>query len=171
MARNETEREDFLREAVGLEPRGELRCEGLPELLTVGYRTGGALSVYFGQDPVYQFDGAGRLRRAFVEGLLFRSERGTLARLRRERTEDAVLLVRHDLESGELAEFRERMLQLLGKLHRTLELNAYEVVRSMPDGPDAPDWRGLLLPNLLLIAGADPWMAGPIVGRKLGKIG
>jgi hypothetical protein len=171
MARNETEREDLLREAVGLDPRGELRCEGLSGLVTAGYRTGGALSLYFGQDPVYQFDGAGRLRRAFVEGLLFRSERGTLARLRRERTDDAVLLVRHDLEAGELAEFREQMLRRLGQLQRALELENFEVVRSVPDGQEAPDWRGLLLQNLQLINGADPWMAGPIVGRKLGKIG
>lgn len=169
MARNEAEREDLLREAVGLVPRAEFCCEGMSERLTAGYRIGGALSLYFGQDPVYQFDGAGRLRRAFVNELLYRSERGTLARLRRERTGDSVMLVRSDLAAGELAEFRERMLQQLLPLRRVLESDSFEVLRSVSDGPEAPDWRGLLLANLRLIEGADPWMAGPIVGRKLGN--
>jgi hypothetical protein len=169
MARNESDREDLLREASALVPRGELRVAGFPELLTVGYRVGGALSLYFGQDPVYQFDASGRLRRGFVEGLLYRSEPRTLARLQRVREEGSVVLLRHDLNAVELSEFRGRMQQHLEALRLALERGDWEVLRSVPNEPEGGSWANLLLGTLRTIASADPWLAGAIVGRRAGR--
>ncbi|MEZ6044739.1 MAG: hypothetical protein R3C11_03990 [Planctomycetaceae bacterium] len=45
----------------------------------------GAAFLYLGPDPVYHFDAAGRLKRAYVEGLLYRTQESTLARLERLR--------------------------------------------------------------------------------------
>ena len=69
MTRQESDREDLIREAVAMPERGEFRVPGLDELVTVGFRTTAAMSVFIGQDPVYQFDPAGRLRRAFANGV------------------------------------------------------------------------------------------------------
>jgi hypothetical protein len=110
MARNEADREDLIREAVALTERAELQCTSFPEAVTVGYRTTGAFSVFFGQDPVYQFDPDYRLRRAFENGSLFRSHETTLARMIRQRTEEQTLLIRSDLLPDELAS-RRRSVQ------------------------------------------------------------
>lgn len=162
MAGNESDREDLLREAVALVPRAELQVNGLPDLLTAGYRSSGILSLYFGQDPVYQFDPAGRLRRAFENGLLYRTASHTLARLRRVRSENEVTLQRSDLNPEELSHFRSRMQTLLITLQHALEENTATVIRCVP--PDH-NWNTLLLESLTKIQNADPWLAGAIVRR------
>lgn len=162
MAGNESDREDLLREAVALVPRAELHVNGLPELLTAGYRSSGILSLYFGQDPVYQFDTAGRLRRAFESGLLYRTATHTLARLRRVRSENEVTLLRSDLNPHELNDFHSRMQTMLNTLQRSLEDNTATVVRCVPTGHN---WNLLLLESLTKIHSADPWLASAIVRR------
>ncbi|MFN9976174.1 MAG: hypothetical protein ACK58T_40380, partial [Phycisphaerae bacterium] len=111
--KNEADREDLIREAVALTERAELQAVSFSEIITVGYRTTGAFSVFVGQDPVYQFDPDYRLRRAYVNGFLFRSHETTLARMIRQRTEEQTLLIRSDLLPEELAGFRLKMLNQL----------------------------------------------------------
>lgn len=163
MAINEDDREDLLREAVALVPRAELHVHGLPELLTAGFRSNGMLSLYFGQDPMYQFDQSGRLRRAFEGGLLFRTAGATLSRLQRVRSEDTVTLLRHDLHPQELTEFRSRMQQQLATLQTALENESVTVVRCVPENQD---WTSLLLESLTKVSNVTPWLATPIVARR-----
>ena len=71
-------REDLLREATALVERIELvphrdRQFDASEPIVVGFRADGALSIFFGDDPVYQFNAAGELRRAYCDGLLFKA--------------------------------------------------------------------------------------------------
>lgn len=108
MARQEQDKEDLMREAVALRERVELEVSGESEYVTAGFRSTGALALYFGGDPVYQFDPEGRLRRAFVDGLLFRTQGHTLAELTRVRTDAATELQRRDLSNVELAEFLQQ---------------------------------------------------------------
>ncbi|MBI5757549.1 MAG: hypothetical protein HZA46_03400 [Planctomycetales bacterium] len=105
MARNEADREDLMREAVALTRRVEFRLPGENEPVVVGIRDNGCWSVYFGGDPVFHFDAEGRLRRAFVEGHLFRSQGTGLSRLSRLRSERKSNLLRYDLSPQELADF------------------------------------------------------------------
>src|SRR5688500_7447259 len=101
MARHESDREDILREAAALVERAELVVPGENEPVVIGFRTGGAASVFFGGDPVYQFNSQGELRRAFVRGLLYKAERGRLVELRRERTSHETSLIRRELDAAE----------------------------------------------------------------------
>src|SRR5687768_8047260 len=101
MSRTESDREDLLREATALVERAELQVAGLGEPIVVGFRRDGAASFFFGADPVYQFNAAGELRRAYVGGLLYKAEQGELVALRRERTPAETALVRHDLSAAE----------------------------------------------------------------------
>src|SRR5215471_16940100 len=104
MAREESEREDLLREATALVSRAELSVKGFDENIVAGFRRDGSASFYFGQDTVYQFNLSLQLRRAFLDGHLYKPQRGRMIQLTRRRTESAVELVRHELAANELSQ-------------------------------------------------------------------
>jgi hypothetical protein len=163
MARDEADREDLIREAVALTERAEFRIDGSAELVTIGFRTTKAMSVFIGQDPVYHFDPEGRLRRAFVDGFLFRSQHTTLARMVRERTETQTLLLRTDLTESELGDFRSRMLSALQNLQQSIKDGSAVISRSVPADVD-------LIPQVLsglhLALSASTWLSGGIRRRR-----
>ena len=128
MARIETDCEDLLREATALVDRAELRVAGEAEPVTVGFRKGGALSVYFGGEAVYQFNAAGQLRRAFVDGLLYKSERGRLVALRRERTPTQVVLQSTQLGDAETTALVTAARDHLRRLELALDQGTFELV-------------------------------------------
>ena len=136
MARHESDREDLMADATALRQRAEFVLEGQSESIVAGFRNGGNWSLYFGADPVYHFDAAGALRRAFVGGDLYRSQGNTLARLNRSRTDLAVELARGDLEPVELELFLSHMADLLAKLRTALERGAATIVRQVPESDD-----------------------------------
>ena len=119
MARQETEREDLLREATALVERIELapRETASGEHVVMGFRSDGALSIYFGGDPAYHFNSSGQLRRAYCDGLLLKADHGRLVSLRRLRRENEVQLLRHDLVDEEqkkvVADLRARLRELV----------------------------------------------------------
>ena len=86
MARVEADHEDLLKEAVALVRRMEFQPIGGVEAVIVGFRESGWLSIYIGADRMYQFDELGRLRRAYIDGLLYRTQGTALAQLRRQLT-------------------------------------------------------------------------------------
>jgi len=147
MARQESEREDLMAEAVALVRRVELAFPASASTSTsvteaeserrvvAGCRVDGATSIYFGEDPVYHLDSAGGLKRAYVGGFLYRTQGATLARLDRQRTPTETLLVRHDLSTEELASFRA---DISARLHTFCDAIAEgRVLRSVPaDSPD-----------------------------------
>jgi hypothetical protein len=132
MARHEADREDLMAEATALRERAELELPGAVERVVAGFRDNGGCSIYFGPDPVFHFDDGGGLRRAFVGGDLYRSQGKTLARLTRTRTGSAVHLVRHDLDSHELARFLSGMRRYLERLHESLLNGSARVVQQVP---------------------------------------
>ncbi len=83
--------------------RVELQVPGYVEPIVVGFRQDGSASFFFGPDPVYQFNAANELRRAFVNDLLYKAEAGRLVSLRRERSATETALVRHELTPDEAA--------------------------------------------------------------------
>jgi len=93
MARELHKREDLLRDARALTPRALLRVElgGKPAEVFAGFR-GQALSLYFDDDPVFHFNAAGELRRAYVGDRLIKAERGRLVAMERKRTAGKVVL-------------------------------------------------------------------------------
>lgn len=159
MAQQENDREDLIREAVALSPRAELQVPTLTKLVTAGFRSNGACSLFFGQDPVYQFDPAGGLRRACVDGLLYRSQGSTLAQLTRVRTVENTVLQRVDLEQAELQVFRQRMTTSLQSLAGCLAAETVVVRRCHPEN-------SLILPQLQqtlsLILQTSTWLSPPV---------
>ncbi len=136
MARQEQDREDLLAEATALTERVELRVDGFAEPVVVGFRSYGAVSCYFGADPAYHFNSAGRLRRAYAGGLLYKAEQGRLASLDRRRTGSEVQLVRHDLDAAETRRFLEAAAAKLIGLREKLSRGSFERVGQHPEGAD-----------------------------------
>jgi len=133
MARHETDREDLMQEATGLARRVEWQVPFMADPVVAGFKKNGACSVYFGAEPVLQFDSSGCLRRAFFEGFLFRTQGTTLARLQRNRTTSESQLVRHDLTDRELATFRVQACLWLRKLLQAIDHGQAVRLRQVPD--------------------------------------
>jgi hypothetical protein len=132
MARYESDREDLLREATALVERAEFRLPDAAESLTIGFRRDGALSLFFGPDPVYQFNAAGELRRAFVAGLLYKAEQGKLVELRRERDESGISLVRRSLTAPEQDDLLRVAQSRCDAVVRALARGELELVGQVP---------------------------------------
>ena len=136
MAREESSREDLLREATALVERIELIPNGAADdqHIVAGFRRDGALSVFFGEDPVYQFNAAGELRRAYRDGKLLKATRGRLAALQRVRTQNEVQLVRHELSWEEEVAFMNQMEERLRDFAQRIDANLFEVAgQGRPD--------------------------------------
>jgi len=138
MTRQENPREDLLAEATALVERAELEIAGGAEPVVVGFRAGGATSIFFGQDAAYHFDAANRLRRAYVAGLLFKADRGRLASLARRRTEREVQLIRHDLTDAEQESFLAELHERIARLRQALAGGAARWLRQVPPDANVP---------------------------------
>lgn len=133
MAQYEADREDLMREATAFRQRAEFTVPGETELVFVGFRDDGRLSIYFGSDPMYQFESQGALRRAFVDGALYRSQGDTLAKLTRRRTEAETVLQREDLPFDELFTLLAQMRQRCERLWTSLRSGAAQTMRRIPE--------------------------------------
>jgi hypothetical protein len=139
MALDDSDREDLLREATALVERVELALSDSASdvaKVVVGFRRDGALSVFFGAEPVYQFNAAGELRRAFCDGLLFKAAGGRLVSLERIRTADEVQLMRRDLSEVDQQAFIARLDQDLRRLAGHLETDSFRIVGQVPAHAD-----------------------------------
>lgn len=163
MALNESDREDLMAEATALRRRIALQVPGFDDEVIAGFRDAGQLSIFFGSDPVYQFDENGLLRRAFVEGSLYRSQGTTLARLTRERTETTSSLIRHDLNGAEIVAFLATMFETLRTLQHAIEHKEVTVIQQIPeDNHMRPD----VLDSLSHILNAETPFAPPINANR-----
>ena len=138
MARIESANEDFMAEAVSLIRRIEFRLPNRSDPIVVGFNQLEWLFVYVGSDPMYRFDEQGRLRRAYVDGILYRTSGTTLTALRRQHHKDSheagvpaeSRLLRRDLTSEELDSFQQRMRRAIQEL--TVELTTASITRQHP---------------------------------------
>lgn len=133
MALHEQDREDIMREATALVRRVELSLRDEAETCVIGFRRDGAASIFFGADPVYQFNAAGELRRAFVDGKLVKAEHGKLVRLDRRRTDSEVQLLRQVLADSELDEFVRTARYSLARMSQHVANGSAAVVRQVPE--------------------------------------
>ncbi len=146
MARQESSREDLLGEATALIERIEfvphastkqLLKSILPQTpIVAGFRKSGSLSLFFGEDPVYQFNAQGELRRAYRRGLLYKAVRGRLASLRRNRSDEKTELVRHELTIAEQTHLVDDMISHLRDFGKLLASDEFDVIGQVPADAD-----------------------------------
>jgi hypothetical protein len=168
MARSESDKEDLIADATSLVERAEYDCvlnaTKANKITTVGFRRDDSLSLYFEQDPFYQFDSNGLLRRSYEKGFLYRSQGDTLAKLDRHRSETKTTLQRSDLSETQLAEFRQRMRQHLTALLQFLHSGDYNRLRCISERGDI-DQRTISALQTILTHEV-PFLAGRIAVRK-----
>ena len=164
MARDDGPFEELMSEATAMVRRAEFSTAlGHPELVA-GYRGDGSLSLYLGEDPVYQFDPQGRLKRAFVDGLLYRTQGSTLARLTRDRSsDDHVGLLRHDLDDDQLAVFRSAMTDTLAGVLEDLDASRLNQSAAVPESADVATE---LVVSLQQVLATTEWLAARFVGKR-----
>ncbi|UUO05400.1 hypothetical protein M4951_18710 [Blastopirellula sp. J2-11] len=136
MAKSEEDREDLMQEATALVRRGEYHAPQEVESVTIGFRTSGALSLYFGQDPVYQFNDAGQFRRGYIDGELFKADGNRLVRMRRERNEQSTSLVSTPLSDVDQAELIIKMEWRLSMLAESIEEGEVDCSSVIPAGTE-----------------------------------
>ena len=134
MAREVHTRENLLRDATALTPRAQFRCpiDSVVIELFVGFR-GSAPSFYFGEDPVYQFNSSGELRRAFVADEIIKAEKGKLIALPRQRTANQVEMVRRELIGQAQQALLDRLQEHLHQVRSALELGTLEILGQVPE--------------------------------------
>jgi hypothetical protein len=157
MARENADREDLLREATALVERVEMTIPGFVEPIVAGFRRDGAASFYFGPDAVYQFNAACELRRGFLDGQLYKADRGKLASLTPVRTAEQTELRRHDLSEVETSQFLAGASDRLRQLSQSLMNVDFSVIGQVPvDGDVVGKVRDWLvdLPTCIPIAGS-----------------
>lgn len=135
MAREEHPREELLREATGLKQRVEFRLPNDPTCYVAGFRAGGSFSLYCDEEPVFQFNTQGELRRGFWQGCLLKAEARKLVRLRRARpTADESLLLSSDLTASETAAYLEECSSRIDTIQSLNELGQIQVTGEVPEG-------------------------------------
>jgi hypothetical protein len=142
MAHEESPREDLLREATALVERIELVPRAKPtnpsaddchdQTIVAGFRPTGALSIFIGESKVYHFNAAGELRRAYLDGHLYKAVKGELVALTRVRTPEQVELRSRLLTADEQAAFAARMAKCLVALASDLAADNLVVQRQVP---------------------------------------
>ncbi len=160
MARHESDREDLMREATALKRRVRLQPPAGGPMLVAGFHRDGALSLYFEADPVYHFDSAGLLKRAYIDGDLYRTQGETLAKLTRVRSDRETQLIRIDLTPDECDRVRKAVINRLTGLHDSLAAGSLQAVETVPSGdpivPDLLSVIGLILRQEIRLAPAFP---------------
>jgi len=162
MARQEADREDLFAELSSYENRWEIAVPEMEELVVIGLRNDGKLSCYFGPDRVYHFDPLNRLRRAFVNGLLYRTQGTTLAQLKRVRTESKSELHRRDFNETECGELLSEMQSTVREFWKALTNENVETIREHC----TPDGKQQVQNRLTQIANTPPELAPTIKGRR-----
>jgi len=128
--------EDLIRTATALVQRIELAVDGFPGLLVIGFRSDGAASFFIGEDPVYQFNSAGELRRAFRAGKLVKAASRRLVELTRKQSDNRVDMVSRELSEEQHQQFLRELRETLSQLQQALLGNCYCVTRQVPEDQD-----------------------------------
>lgn len=162
MARQDADREDLMREATALVQRAEWTVPGESESIVAGFRSDGRLSIFVGPDPAYHFDHQGGLRRAFVDGALYRTAGERLSRLDRSREGGRSELHRSDLTVAETELFFNTMTRRLAGFQAALVDHSATLQQSLP--VDHLEWHPQLMECISAII-ENPYLAPAIVHR------
>lgn len=156
MSASDERREDLLADATALVERAELQMPGEPAAIVAGFRRAGQLSLYFAEEPVYQFNAAGELRRAFVDGSMIVAIRRQLVRLAKTRTAEATRLAHQPLDGKQAADLLAAVQERLATLAAAIEGGRIAVQRQVPvDGQFLPRLQQWLAAHAGAIAVAD----------------
>ena len=124
MAKQEYDREDLLRDGKQMPVRAECQIDGVA--VVIGFRRQGQVSLYFGPDPVFQFNVARELRRVFYNRRRFAAIQGKLCELTRHVEGGKVQFVSGEIDANDELAILGVLYENLGKLQMAIESAASE---------------------------------------------
>ncbi len=130
MVRQEQPKEDLIRQATAWDRRVEFACPN--ETVVVGLTQHGSVSLCFDDEPIFQFNSQGELRRVFDAGII-KAERGRLVRLTKRRTSDTVNMHRATMSDRQQKDYLDQLLQRMCEFQRQIDRGAAVVTRQVPD--------------------------------------
>ncbi|MCO8122086.1 hypothetical protein NHH03_10080 [Stieleria sp. TO1_6] len=125
MAKQSEDREDLFRDGTGMPIRGRFWID--ESEIVIGFRRDGQPSLYWDQDPVFQFDADSRLRRVFLDSVRYKVDAGQLLRLVQsgddgvESSTQRLKLVAQPLTKTEVDEVQKRLAGCLQGIDRFLQ--------------------------------------------------
>ena len=134
MAKQTEDREDLLRDGTAMPVRGRLWVDRAE--VVIGFRSQGQLSLYWDQDPVFQFDESCRLRRVFIDSCRLKAENGKLVRLRQPhesiaRRVDRLRLVTEPISEVDEAAILQRLSDRLQQIDATLDQMVFDADQAL----------------------------------------
>ena len=134
MAKQTEDREDLLRDGTAMPVRGRLWVDRAE--VVIGFRSRGQLSLYWDQDPVFQFDESCRLRRVFIDSCRLKAENGKLVRLRQphesiDRRVDRLRLVTEPISEVDEAAILQRLSDRLQQIDATLDQMVFDADQAL----------------------------------------
>lgn len=138
MARQTEDREDLLRDATAFDRRisFSIELDDKPVEIFAGFRPAGAVSFYFGADPVYQFNSQNELRRAYFHGRLVKAELGRLFFWSQHRTENSLEMQREEMHDREQEVFCRNLLKNLAAVRQAISDNNFNLIGVVPEQTD-----------------------------------
>ncbi len=163
MARDSQDRENLLRDATAMKSRVQIEVTHGKRTVEVfaGFRSQGAASLYFDQDPVYHFNSAGQLRRAFVDDRLIKAEKGRLVAWLPQRSESEVAMLRQPMSDSEQESICAKIKKQFGELRRAIATGGYVLVGQVAEKEDVVERLADFLEAIEKVVVA----ASPHVGR------
>jgi hypothetical protein len=130
LAKQEVDREDILREATALVNRVEVKFSGRVggDHIVFGFRECGSLAIYFGAEPVYQFNVNQALRRAYHQGCLLKAVDCLLVSMRRERQNGKLELISTSWDDKKTREFIGQVCRDMSQLVEAIEAGEVQVI-------------------------------------------
>ena len=136
MSHASKETEELLRDATALVERLSLQTPDWPDHVVVGFRSNGSASIFFGEDPVYQFNNKHELRRSYWRGQRIKSESGKLFALVPEPDVSRLRFVGRDFDEGQTHGYLAELTGRLEQLRTALANGNVQVVGQMPPDHD-----------------------------------
>jgi hypothetical protein len=134
VARQESDREDLIREATALVERIEIKFGDV--IVTAGFRANGALSLFFAADPAIQFNSLCQLRRAYSAGKMYKANRGKLISMRKERSGGETALLSQEVPAEDLSLLMADLYERMRALRDALAESRFAIRSQIPE--DSP---------------------------------
>jgi len=150
MAKQKADREDLFREGTAMPIRGRLLID--QQDVVIGFRDDGAFSLYWDQDPVFQFDADRQLRRVFLNCNRYKSQNRRLVRLTQPAADQTAAvgrlrLLEETVSADEEAQILQRLTGCLQQIqeHLALPVDSPDAHTLQSVGASAPEFRTVVL--------------------------
>ncbi len=114
----------------------------------MGFRPDGGWSIYFDEDPVYQFNSAGQVRRVFIAGQRLEASNGQLLQLNRQTAGGRVELTRVALAVEQQGKVCADLQNALNACSSLVANREWEIVQVFPTSISASDIESRVLAAL-----------------------